>query len=257
MRDIGISPEDAAPMQQSRCTAGFALEVIGRLIELRQRGAARVLDHLVDHLATAACRIEPGALDGALAELRRAHVSDLSLVNDYIPEAARRLGRGWEEDTLSFMDVTLGVSRLAELLQAIGAWHGDDVVVKGQPSVLLVLPPGEQHTLGAAVLACRMRQVGISVCLRIAPNLSDLAALVATRGFAGAMVSLGNEERAENCGVLVRALQTLGKGQLRVAVGGCVIEACPDLTATTGADIVTNDLCRALALFGVEIEQRT
>lgn len=257
MRDNGISHEEDLKLRSRTCTEGFALDVIDRLVAARNWGAVRVLDHLVDHLATAACRAEAEALPAAVAHLRRAHVSDLALVNDYIPEAARRLGQGWVDDTLSFIDVTLGVSRLADLLQSIGHWHGDDVLVEGMPSVLMVIPPGEQHTLGAAVLACRMRQMGVSVCLRIAPALSDLAALIATRGFAGALVTLGNEERADSCGILVRALQTLGKGQLKVAVGGAVIESCPDLTQRTGADLVTNDLLAALALFDVRTTQKT
>ncbi|NBZ86401.1 cobalamin B12-binding domain-containing protein [Stagnihabitans tardus] len=217
-----------------------------------------MLDHLVAHLASAACETDSAALTRALDELRRAHVTDMALVSDYIPEAARRLGEGWQNDTLSFLDVTLGTSRLSELLHEVGGdWKGDDAGGAGRPTVLLVVPPGEQHTLGAAVLACRMRQQGVSVCLRIAPGLTELAALIATRGFDGAMVTLANVEKVESCAVLVRALRTLGKGGLPVVVGGAALQAEPGLQGLTGADLATNSLEAALALFGVDATQKT
>lgn len=258
MRDVGISPEDIAGTGQMRRTVGLALEAIERLIGMKKLGAACVLDDLVDQLAIAACQPDLAALPGAVAALRRAHVTDVSLVSDYIPEAARRLGEGWQNDSLSFVDVTMGTSRLADLLHEVGGdWKGDDAEVVGRPTVLLIVPPGEQHTLGAAVLACRMRLIGVSVCLRIAPALADLAGLIATRGFNGVMVTLANHEKAENCAVLVKSLRALGKGNLPVVLGGAAIHNEPDLKTMTGADLVTESLQEALALFGVEIKQKT
>ncbi len=257
MRDAGHSPEDITAERVARPAASLAVEVVTRLLAARESGAVRVLDHLVDRLATAAC--QPGAaLDQAVGALRQAHVTDLALIADYIPEAARRLGQGWQEDTRSFMDVTMGTSRLADLLHEVGGdWKGDGVPVAGRPSVLLVVPPGEQHTLGAGVLACRMRYFGVSVCVRVAPALTDLAALVATRGFCGAMITLANVEKVESCALLVRSLRALGKGDLPIAVGGAALCETPDLLALTGADLATNVLEEALALFEVDTKQKT
>ena len=152
----------------------------------------------------------------------------------------------------------MAVSRLADLLHEVGGdWAGDAAPVAGRPSVLLVVPPSEQHTLGAAVLACRMRHYGVSVCLRVAPVLTDLAALVATRGFCGAMITLANVEKVESCALLVRSLRALGKGDLRIAVGGAALCETPDLAALTGADLATNVLEEALALFEVDTKQKT
>jgi methylmalonyl-CoA mutase cobalamin-binding subunit len=258
MRDVGTSSEDITDARSQRPSEGLAFEAICRLIAIRKSGAVCVLDHLVDQLATAACGQDSAAIPVVVSLLRQAHVTDLSLIRDYIPEAARLLGQGWQDDTRSFVEVTMGVSRLSDLLREVGGdWKGDDAQVTGRPTILLVVPPGEQHTLGASVLACRMRNMGISVCVRIAPALSDLAALVATRGFDGAMVTLANLEKAEGCAVLVRSLRTLGKGGLPVAVGGAALCDLPELGALTGADMATNVLEEALALFNVKVEQKT
>lgn len=255
MRDVGSRSEEVQDLRPVGCSEGLVFEEIDRLVAHRKLGAACVLDHLVEVLALAACRMDAAALPEAVSALRHARVTDMALICDYIPEAARRLGQGWQDDTLSFLDVTMGVSRLHELLREVGGtWKGDDAQVAGRPTVLLVVPPGEQHTLGATVLACLMRHHGVSVCLRLAPGLTELAALVATRGFEGAMVTLGNTDRVESCAVLVRAL---GKGGLPVVVGGSALDMEPDLQALTGADLATNSLEAALALFGVVEAQKT
>lgn len=258
MRDVGSSPEDITADRGTRSVAGLALEAINRLIATRTSGAFGVRDHLVDQLVNAASGPDPQGLAEAVGLLRKAHVSDVALIADYIPEAARRLGEGWQEDTRSFVDVTLGVARLSDLLRDVaGDWKGDEAPVTGRPSVLLIVPPAEQHTLGASVLACRMRRLGISVCLRVAPALTELAGLVATRGFCGVMITLANAEKVEGCALLVRSLRALGKGDLAVAVGGAALGDLPDLLTLTGADLATNDLEEALALFGVKTEQKT
>lgn len=258
MRDIGISSNDIEAMVPVYRTAGLAMEAICRLIAIRGSGAIRVLDHLVDLLFDAARAPDDAPVRDVLSQMRKAHVSDLAIVTHYIPEAARRLGAGWENDSLTFLDVTVGSARLSELVAEVGGgWKGDDVAQAGQSTVLIVVPPGEQHTLGVVVLACILRQTGISVCLRFGPSLTELAALLATRHFDGAMVSLGSAEKVESCAVLVKTLHALGKGALPVAVGGAVIDAEEDLKARTGAEIVSNDLDAALALFGVVSKEKT
>lgn len=258
MRDIGISSDDIEAAVPVYRTAGLALEAIGRLIAIRGSGADRVLDHLVDLLFDASRAQDDGPVRDALSQMRREHVSDLAIVTQYIPEAARRLGAGWEDDSLSFLDVTVGAARLSELVAEIGGgWKGDDVAKAGQSTVLVVVPPGEQHTLGVVVLACIMRQSGISVCLRFGPSLTELAAIMATRRFNGAMVSLGSTEKVESCAVLVKTLHALGKGALPVALGGAIIGVEDDLEIRTGAELVSNDLDAALTMFGVVTKEKT
>lgn len=258
MRDIGISSQDIAMVSPETQTLGLALEVIGRLVATRDSGAVRVLDHLVNRLAEAARGPDATALRATLALLRSERITDCAIVSQYIPEAARRLGEGWQADSLSFLDVTMAVAKLAELTRELGnEWRGDDQAGHGQSSVLVVVPPGEQHTLGAMVLACLLRQEGVSVCLRLSPSLTELAALVATRRFSGAMISVGSHDKVEGCAVLVRTLHALGKSDLPVAVGGSILDEARDLLVATGADLVSNRVDEALMLFGIKTTQNT
>ncbi len=65
------------------------------------------------------------------------------------------------------------------------------------------------------------------------------------------MISLGSSESVEVSVKLVKTLRQLTKGQLRMAIGGSVIETCRQTLEDTGADLVTNDLSAVIAEFGL------
>jgi methylmalonyl-CoA mutase cobalamin-binding subunit len=108
-------------------------------------------------------------------------------------------------------------------------------------TVLLVLPKGEQHSLGAMVLAGQLRRQGISVQLQIGADPTGLRALAAERRFDCAMLSVACEERLVLCAKLVKSLKDGSGGRLWVAVGGAVLDRSLDIQRLTGADVVTND----------------
>ena len=144
----------------------FAAEVVARLIQRDMAEEAGLREPLVERFIAAVCSTDPEAFEILKPELRRARVSATAVADLYIPEVARRLGAAWEADCLSFAAVTMGVARLQAILREIGAcWSADRGGVVDGPMVLLVLPQGEQHTLGAMVLAGRLRRMGISVAM--------------------------------------------------------------------------------------------
>jgi MerR family transcriptional regulator, light-induced transcriptional regulator len=117
--------------------------------------------------------------------------------------------------------------------------------------VLVVVPAGEQHTLGGLTVAWQLRRRGVSVCLQIGPNIDALRALVANRRFNGAFVSIGSSRRLSDLPDLIAAMKSCEKHSLMVAVGGAVAEMEHELVARSGADIVTCDLDEALGIMGV------
>jgi methylmalonyl-CoA mutase cobalamin-binding domain/chain len=181
-------------------------------------------------------------------------VSAAAVADLYIPEVARRLGAAWEADCLSFAGVTMGVARLQAILREIGsAWAADRQGGVDGGMVLLVLPQGEQHTLGAMVLAGQLRRMGVSVAMKISPTPAEIADFVAERTFDGALVSVASKDRLETCRKLVKTLKESSKGALKVAVGGAILDADEDVRRSIGADMVTNDITRALKMMGVSV----
>lgn len=234
----------------------FAVEVVARLVSRDGAAVPGLRDSLVCRIMDAVRSSDPAAVEALKPELKRARISAATLADIYIPEVARRLGQGWEDDNISFAEVTMGVARLQAILREIGAtWVADDSATESTATVLMVLPSGEQHTLGALCVAGWLRRRGVSVCLRIAPSMSDLADLLTSRNFDGAMISIACDDKVEACARLVKALKEFSKNDLRVAVGGAIASFAEGALRDTGADIVTNDL--AAAVLALDQKQRT
>ncbi|MFN4153014.1 MAG: hypothetical protein ACK4HF_00015 [Paracoccaceae bacterium] len=232
--------------------AQFAADVVARVAA--HDGAARFAlnEPLVAALMAAVRSADPGALDRLRPGFRRSRITHQMLADHYIPEVARRLGRGWEEDWASFAEVSIGSARLQAFLHDIGrVWATESTSAADGATVLVIVPQGEQHSMGALVAAGWLRRNGVSVCLRIAPTGDELAAILAQRSFDGAMISVACHEKLETCTGLVKTLKEETSGRLRIALGGAVLGRGEDVSAVSGVDIVTSDLPKAVRALGL------
>jgi MerR family transcriptional regulator, light-induced transcriptional regulator len=235
--------------------AGLAARVVARLVDRDGPAPAVLREDLILRFMDAVIAPSQGGVEAMFAEMRRAGVSRTTFADRYIPEIARRLGRAWEDDSLGFADVTVGMSRLQAILREIGRdWSADHdpVPVHGAATVLLIVPDNEQHTLGAMVLMGLLRRRGISVALRIAPTVADLRTLLGGRAFDAALVSVGQSSGVAPCRALVRALREATGDRLPIAVGGAVLGLMQDVREQTGADVVSNDLGAVITALGLE-----
>lgn len=252
MRDIGGNHEHGVGQ------AGYvslALEAIDRLVRRMGEGDELRKD-VLDQLT--ALTIRPGSeMTGAIVEaLKAARISASQAVSLYIPEIARILGRGWEEDRYSFAEVTIGSARLQELLNRLhGDLTADSVDGRGSVAALVVVPPGEQHTLGALVVARLLREKGVSVNIQIGPALSDLSRLLASRRFDVALISVANTEKVETAAKVVRTIKNLSKGRIRVAAGGAGCAQMHDALVSSGVDLITDDLEAVVSGFGLQKQE--
>jgi MerR family transcriptional regulator, light-induced transcriptional regulator len=242
--------------QTSGGVAQFAFDVVARLVAGDATTTGALRDDLVERFSWAVIDPELGRFDAMKPDLRRARITPTLFADRYVPAIARRLGKGWEDDTMSFAQVTMGASRLQAILREIGAdWVADQGPGPGlggdRATVLLILPAGEQHTLGAFVLIGQLRRRGVSVCLRIGPSEDDLRVLLNERHFDGAMISLATPERQASCRSMLKILKDVTTGRLHVAVGGAALSALGDKAHMIGADVVTNDLTTAMMAMGL------
>lgn len=252
MHDGLFESADRRPNGGSLSVSKFAAEVVARLVAREEAGGSDIRETLLQKFVLAVKSPDPRVMDALRPEFRRARVTPSILADVYIPEAARRMGKQWEDDAASFSDVTIAVARLQAILREIGVdWSADEGARGRDATMLLILPSGEQHTLGAMVIASWLRRQGISVCLRIAPDVSDLLCLMATHRFDGAMISVACEDKLEACAKLVKTLKGASGGAMPVAVGGVVLAEIGERKNDLGADIVTNDLSAAIEALGL------
>lgn len=241
-------------LQGTGGVASFAADVVARLVSGEVNMTAALREDLIERFMHAVVNADLTDFEALKPDLRRARISPATFSDRYVPEIARRMGVAWENDTMSFAEVTMGASRLQAILRQIGAdWvaDGSRTAEAGHATVLLIVPSGEQHTLGVFVLLGQLRRRGISVCLRISPTEGDLRALFADRTFDGAMVSLATAEKFAAACAVMKLLKTLTGGQLPIALGGAGLQDVPSTPPDGCVDIMTNDLSAAIAALGL------
>ncbi len=256
MSDTQVRDELPRLAEDGDPIASFAGRVLDVLVDRSRRTTSTLRHELVQALADSMVIQDQTRIDATLRGFRRACISPRAMAEVYVPEAARLLGAQWAADGMCFSDVTIGTARLQALVRAIGTRWVDDVAHDGAiasrgASVVMVVPSGHDHTLGAVVASGRLRRMGVSVCLRLCPSPREMAELLRARTFDAAMVSIGHGERLDVSRRLVETLRRFGPAGLPVVAGGPAELTADELKHQTGADLATCDLEEALAHCGI------
>ena len=157
--------------------------------------------------------------------------------NLFVP-AARRLGSAWSADEASFVDVTIGMARLQELMDAVpGAPRNG-----GGPRVLLAPTPGDTHVFGLMLLAEELREGGFSVEVMARSNAAAVGRAVAARRADVLGIGVSVARHAGRAAMLVRAARrTAQTSDVRaplVVAGGAAAEGCTPILLAAGVDAV-------------------
>jgi methanogenic corrinoid protein MtbC1 len=152
--------------------------------------------------------------------------------------AARRLGEWWVEDRCSFIDVTLGLMQLQQVLQALSPVLLTDLAPPAEGRRVLLLPaPGEQHTFGLSLVAEFFRRGGWDVTVEPGLEWDEAMTLVRRDWFALVGVSVGTTERVGHLAELIAALRRAScNPDIAVLVGGAPFGSDPTLARRLGAD---------------------
>ena len=247
----GLRRGDAA----EETVATLASRAIAVLASKRAQGRPLLSERLVVELVEMARRPEPEALDGAITDILHSGVPGEEIVDFYIPEAARRLGEAWCVDGVGFADVTIASARLQRMLRRLA---GEPPARMGEPvhSVLVAVPAGEHHTLGAMVLTEQFRRLGLSVRLLLGESDRRVVATVAEGHFDAIFLSVGGTERLAHARDLVEKSRRAARQGTPIAVGGAAAHTGTDIGKITGADVVATDPKEALRQCGLKISVR-
>ena len=187
-----------------------------------------------------------------LQSLRQGGVSREDLVDHVIPAVARRLGERWFADDISFADVTIGAARLQESVHTLARRAaGPGAPAAGARAILLVIPRGEDHTLGSFVLADQWRRQGFVVEVAVDRPPERIGELL--RGGRHCMLGITASGRRTLASAreLVKTVRCMTPRLPPVVVGGPILDEDPDVLALTGADHVARDAATALQKCGL------
>uniref|UniRef100_UPI0035CB4B4F cobalamin B12-binding domain-containing protein n=1 Tax=uncultured Sphingomonas sp. TaxID=158754 RepID=UPI0035CB4B4F len=193
-------------------------------------------DELLDHVAAIVAR-------GVALE---------TVLVDLLAPAARLLGQFWEDDRCDFVDVTMGLWRLQEVVHEL-CGHLPKASLGGGPvrRALFASLAGDQHSFGTIVIDELFGANGWSTDRLREASTVDLLARVGDDWFDLAGLTITCDCHIAPLPSIVRALRAASRNpRMCVMVGGRVFARNADLAATVGADGTAPDARVALRVAG-------
>lgn len=161
-----------------------------------------------------------------------------SLCFDLFAPTARRLGDWWEDDRITFTDVTVGLCRLQQLVHELADRYAPRDPGQDAPALLLAAAPGEQHVFGLTLMAEVFRRGGWRVSVVTDGTRQELLDMVAREPFAAVGLSLTDERfYAQTLALAPRLRSASANPNLALMVGGRVFADNPERVAEIGADL--------------------
>jgi len=195
-------------------------------------------------------RLEAASLmeevDGFIAD--GASVETICL--DLLAPAARKLGEMWDNDECDFLDVTMGLWRLQEVMREIAARSpAERSVLNAARSALFSAMPGDIHSFGTLMIEEVFARAGWQSEALIKPERRELLDRLAGRPFDLVGLTLARDCPSAALANLIKAMRNASANpHMIVLVGGRMINENPDLAIDVGADGTGADALSALAL---------
>jgi methanogenic corrinoid protein MtbC1 len=163
--------------------------------------------------------------------------------------AARQLGEMWEEDACDFVDVTMGLWRLQELVHCLSSRQPAPCSVDEAPDALFGAVAGEQHMLGVRIVEEFFARAGWNTFTTPPVSEDELAGLVAGKAFDLVGLTIATDL---HIGTVARAIATLRRASrnpaIVVIVGGKLLVERPEIVVELGADAAPSDAPSALVM---------
>ena len=171
-----------------------------------------------------------------------------SLFLHLLTPAARMLGNDWVEDNCDFIEVTLGVGRMQQLL-ALCCPPCERPVVDMRHCILLATAPGEQHVFGVEMLGHLMRNAGWDVMIQQGPGIQQIAMAVKEHWYGVVGISLSSEKGLADVARSIEEMRHNSMNpKLAIMVGGPVFTGHPERAVQVGADSLADDALAAVTL---------
>ncbi len=237
----------------------FAMRVVSELRRSAASAQRSFSSDLAEQIVAYARSGDQSRLSAIYSELQRRRITADEVMDIYLPHAVSVIGHQWHEEEIDILHASMACARMQNVLREIGhAWVSDRSGRQGNGRVLLTLPVGEQHTLGAMLAANQLRWRGVSVKVMLLPQISELREIMERNRFHAVFISVSNLSSLPPCAAMVRELRALSVPDMPIIIGGGLVsnEIVGNdpgrIAEMTGANLVTNDIDYALHFCGVQ-----
>jgi len=169
---------------------------------------------------------------------------------DLLAPTARLLGEMWDDDRCDFIDVSMGLWRLQEVVHELACrFPADRSAVKRSHRALFASMPGDQHNFGTVVIDEVFRRDGWITDRLSDAETADLLKRVSDEWFDLVGLTISCDCHIAALPSIIAGLRSVSRNpQLCVMVGGRVFSANPELVAQVGADGTARDAKVALVV---------
>lgn len=229
-------------------------EIIPRLMIVhrvdRPRGPEEVVlgPETTERFALYCLSSGPDSLLAIIGSLLQQGVSMEAIYLDLLGPAARRLGEFWDEDRVSFADVTIALGRVQHVVRELSLHSTyDSMPASSGRSALFAAAPGEQHTLGLVIIEEFFRRSGWRTWAELSGSTSDVVSAVQAHHFDLFGMTASSDERLDQISPMIMSVRGASRNRdITVMVGGRLFVERPELVAEVGADAMATDARQAV-----------
>jgi len=169
---------------------------------------------------------------------------------DLLAPAARKLGEMWESDECDFLDVTMGLWRLQEVMREVAARSPADFGGLATPNSALFSPmPGDHHNFGTLMIEEVFARNGWRSEALVKPERRELLDRLARQPFDLLGLTLARDCPSSALANLIKAVRNVSANpHIIVLVGGRMLNENPGIAVEVGADGTGADALAALDL---------
>lgn len=233
-------------------------EIIPRLLMAHSPGESRKRSRLLrtitpdeaSRFAVLPLRLEAAALLEEVDAFIAKGASVETICLDLLAPAARRLGEMWDNDECDFLDVTMGLWRLQEVMREVAARAPVDLAGLVTPHCALFSPmPGDHHNFGTLMIEEVFARGGWRSEALVKPERRELLDRLAHQPFDLVGLTLARDCPSAALSNLIKAVRNVSANpHIIVLVGGRMINENPGMAMEVGADGTGADALAALEL---------
>jgi methanogenic corrinoid protein MtbC1 len=233
-------------------------DIIPRLLMAHAAGGDGPVDEHVceidpcdaDRFAVLPLELEAAGLLKEVDRFLEDGVSVDAIYLDLLAPSARRLGEMWDRDECDFIDVTMGLWRLQEVMREVATRAPSPLIApRSGRSALFSAMPGDVHSFGTLMIDEVFARAGWQSEALVKPERRELLDRLSRKSFDLVGLTVTRDCPSSALANLIKAMRSVSANSgIAVFVGGQVINENPGLVAEVGADGTGIDARTALAV---------
>jgi MerR family transcriptional regulator, light-induced transcriptional regulator len=254
-REIFATPSSRLPLH---AVQALATEVIARLSNRNAvapvglgRSAEVPIDAGMDQRIDTLCHALLAMDDREATDIvMQAHAEGATvevLYLGYLAEAARRLGRWWQDDRVGSVEVVIGAGRIYAIMRGLRRLFGPGQLRDARFRAVFASVPGETHMLGVAMAADLLTMHGWEIDLRAGLDHDTLVTEVGSIAYPIIGLSASSTRMLFPLARLIVALRVSNPGAW-ILVSGPIVALEPEVANLVDADAAAVDFSQAEAM---------